>query len=128
MKKALFTLILPLLLTTSSLYARMVVNTDGTMSEPSVMPDVKSDWAGILIPRMTTAQRDAINNPAEGLLVFVTDNSTFYYFNDSNWIECSTGKNRWKTSGNSVYVITSNIGKGLSFPAAKSHRPIIKRS
>ncbi|HOF81940.1 MAG TPA: FISUMP domain-containing protein, partial [Bacteroidales bacterium] len=38
--------------------------------DPSAMLDVKSTDLGMLIPRMTSAQRDAITNPAEGLLIF----------------------------------------------------------
>ncbi|SFU74525.1 hypothetical protein SAMN05216480_11852 [Pustulibacterium marinum] len=35
--------------------------------------DIQSTEAGLLIPRMTSTQRDAIANPAPGLLIFNTD-------------------------------------------------------
>src|SRR5690606_37276552 len=45
---------------------------------------------GILIPRMSEAQRDAIATPATGLLIFQTDGSEgFYYFDGTNWISLS---------------------------------------
>lgn len=48
--------------------------------DPSATLEIKCDSSGTLIPRMTDAQRTAINNPATGLLVFVTTDSAFYYF------------------------------------------------
>src|SRR5258706_13927245 len=48
--------------------------------------DAVSTTKGILIPRMTTAQRDAISSPATALLVYVTDKSAgFYYYDGSKW-------------------------------------------
>lgn len=40
---------------------------------------------GLLIPRMTTAQRDAISSPATGLLVFDTDTGEFEFYTGSAW-------------------------------------------
>src|SRR5690606_22260981 len=37
------------------------------------------------VPRMTATQRDAIANPATGLTVFVTSDSSYYYFNGTDW-------------------------------------------
>jgi len=34
---------------------------------------------GLLIPRLTAAQRNSIANPATGLIVYVTDDNNFYY-------------------------------------------------
>jgi hypothetical protein len=34
---------------------------------------------GLLIPTMTIVQRNAITNPAKGLLVYITDDNNFYY-------------------------------------------------
>ena len=46
------------------------VNNNGSAPHASAMLDVSSTTKGILIPRMTTAQRTAIINPAAGLQVF----------------------------------------------------------
>jgi hypothetical protein len=54
----------------------------GTVTpDPSSALDITSTNGGILIPRMTSAQRDAIESPASGLLVFVTDPGNFSYYN-----------------------------------------------
>jgi len=47
-----------------------------------------SNNKGILIPRMSNAQMLAIASPVDGLLVYNSDNNTFYYYNgtSSKWI------------------------------------------
>ncbi|MCU0327971.1 MAG: hypothetical protein MUE53_03170 [Chitinophagales bacterium] len=48
--------------------------------------DITSTTRGLLIPRMTQAQRVAIFAPAEGLLVFQTDKDFgFYYYYNLRW-------------------------------------------
>jgi len=62
------------------------INTDGAAPDASAMLDVKSSAKGLLMPRMTKAQRDAITSPANGLLIYQTDNTAgFYYYNGSVW-------------------------------------------
>ena len=41
--------------------------------------DIKSTTQGILVPRMTTIQRNAVTSPAQGLLIYNTDDSVFNY-------------------------------------------------
>ena len=44
--------------------AQIGINEDNSQPDASAILDVKSTDKGILIPRMTSAQRVAINNPA----------------------------------------------------------------
>ena len=53
--------------------------------DPSAKLEIASDSSGLLIPCMTSTDRDAISDPATGLLVFVTTDSAFYYFDGSAW-------------------------------------------
>jgi len=49
---------------------------------------------GILIPRLTTAQRTAITTSSANdvsLLVYDTDTNTFWYFNGTQWVEIIPG-------------------------------------
>ncbi len=69
--------------------AQVVINTDGTQGHASAILDVQSDTLGILIPRMNMTQRDNINAPATGLLVFVTDDNNFYYYDGTGWMNLS---------------------------------------
>lgn len=63
----------------SGLYSQVAVNTDGSAADSSSMLDITSTDKGMLIPRMTETQRDAISTPAQGLMVFITTDSTFYF-------------------------------------------------
>ena len=59
----------------------MGINSDGSTADPSALLDVKSTDKGILIPRLTSQQRQNISNPATGLLVFDSDTKSFWFFN-----------------------------------------------
>jgi hypothetical protein len=62
------------------------INTNGALASPSAILDVTSTSQGVLIPRMTTAQRNAISSPATGLMIFQTDSTAgFYYYNGTAW-------------------------------------------
>lgn len=56
------------------------INTTGNAADTSAMLDISSESKGILIPRMTQAQKLAIFTPADGLLVYQTDGSKGFYF------------------------------------------------
>lgn len=51
--------------------------------------DIASTTQGILVPRMTTVERNAISSPAESLLVFDSTLKSFYYYNlaTTSWIK-----------------------------------------
>lgn len=56
-----------------------------TTPDPSALLDMQSQTQGILTPRLTTAQRLAVVAPANGLLVYDTDESSFFYYSGSAW-------------------------------------------
>ena len=70
--------------------------------EESAALTVESNQQGILLPRMTLEERDAIANPATSLLIFQTDDTPgFYYFNGTEWINlASSNTNNNNSSGN----------------------------
>jgi len=74
--------------------AQMGIGT--TSPDTSSMLDVRSTTKGFLAPRMTTAQRNAIISPANGLVVYDTDLSSLYFFNGTDWsaIGSQGGANR----------------------------------
>ncbi|MBL0357168.1 MAG: tail fiber domain-containing protein [Chitinophagaceae bacterium] len=78
----------------------------------SAMLDITSTTKGLLIPRMTTAQRNSIVSPAKGLMVFDNDTNSFWFYNGSTWtnIAANTGSG-WALTGNSgTSLATDFIG------------------
>lgn len=62
-----------------------ISDSDSTFTpDNSAALEIKSTSRGVLVPRLTTAQRDAISNPAEGLLVYDTSLDYFFFYN-SGW-------------------------------------------
>jgi hypothetical protein len=58
----------------------------GTYTDiPSARVAVNSTTQGLLIPRMTLTQRNAIASPATGLLIYNTDSTTLHGYNGTNW-------------------------------------------
>jgi len=49
------------------------INADGSTANASAMLDISSTTKGLLPPRMTTTQRDAITAPAAGLMIYCTN-------------------------------------------------------
>ena len=71
MKKV--TIIFSMMLLIASMgYAQVAINKDGSDADASAMLDVKASDAGFLPPRMTSTQRNAISNPADGLTIYKT--------------------------------------------------------
>lgn len=78
---AMATMAFLLLNTTKGAAQGMSVNTTGSRPDTSAILDVSATTKGMLMPRMTIAQRNAIVLPATGLLVFQTDGTAGYYYN-----------------------------------------------
>ncbi|HEY6503351.1 MAG TPA: hypothetical protein VIZ28_05195 [Chitinophagaceae bacterium] len=56
-----------------------------TTPNSSAQLDVQSTTKGMLPPRMTSAQRNAIVTPANGLLVYDTDQGLLYMYSSNKW-------------------------------------------
>ena len=51
--------------------------------------EIEASDKGLLMPRLTTTQRLAVESPAPGLMVFDVDANSFFFNDGSNWIEIS---------------------------------------
>jgi hypothetical protein len=105
-----FMMFIAILLTTN-LMAQVAINEDSGLPDGSAMLDVKSTDKGMLIPRMTEAQRDAIASPATGLLIFQTNYTKgYYYFDGTDWKVVGSGAfsiddlSDGKIVGNSIFL------------------------
>lgn len=61
------------------------INNNGTAPDNSAILDVSSTTQGVLIPRMTTAEMNAISAPAVGLQVYDTDDDCIKMWDGSTW-------------------------------------------
>jgi hypothetical protein len=122
MKKVLFVavLLIPVLLLGQS----VAINNDGSAADNTALLDVKSNSKGILIPRLTTNERNGIVSPAIGLTVFDLGTVSYWmYRGDLNggWAELQHNyQNFWAGSGTDAYnKNTGNIGIGTNSPTEK---------
>lgn len=110
----------------------VAVNSTGSAANSSAIFDVSSTTQGVLIPRMTTAQRTAISSPATGLLVYQTDGTAgFYFYTGSAWTSLNSytnvttqgntfnGANELVQTNSSAYINTANLGSGISVDSTK---------
>ena len=97
--KRIYTLLI-ILFTATQIQAQIGIGT--TTPDASAALDITNSTKGVLIPRMTEAERDAISTPATGLLIYQTDNSpNFYHYNGFGWIPFGGGGSGWDILGNS---------------------------
>jgi hypothetical protein len=85
---------------------------------PSAALDVNSTNKGLLIPRMTTAQRNAIVSPLKGLMVFDNTTSSFWFYNGTVWEQASLG-NQWAVNGSTISYSGGRVGIGTNNPQAR---------
>jgi uncharacterized protein (TIGR02145 family) len=74
-----------LVLACSGVMGQVVISTDNANPDPSSILDVRSTNMGMLLPRMTTAERDAIQNPAIGLAIFNVTTDCIEIYNHTGW-------------------------------------------
>ena len=73
-------------------YAQNNVGIGTTTPHSSSVLDVSSNSKGMLVPRLTSLQRNSISSPANGLLVYDIDLSCFYFYKYSQWVSlCQIG-------------------------------------
>ena len=71
--------------------------------------EIRSTTLGLLIPRMTTTERDAIGSTATGLLIYNTTTNAFNYYN-GGWIALGTGNGTVTSVTGTTNRITSTGG------------------
>ena len=90
MKK--LTLLVAVIATSFTTFAQVGIGT--STPNASAALDITSTTSGLLPPRMTEAQRNAISTPAAGLIVYCTDcgaNGELQLFNGTSWVNMVGG-------------------------------------
>jgi len=106
---------------TSGLFPQVAVNIDGSLPNPSAMLDVQATGLGFLAPRMTESERPA--TPANGLVIYQTDNDAgYYYFDSIAWCKIGkAGNDFWTSQGADIFFNSGNVGVGTEVPDVKLH-------
>jgi len=90
------------------------IHEGGGYPDPSAMLDVQSTSKGLLLPRMTTEQRDAILNPANGLQIFNTSSNCLQIYISPSWQNvycgCAGAPSALSYTDNGPLVYCLNIG------------------
>jgi hypothetical protein len=127
MRKIIFTIIsLGAMTFGNDVFGQNNVGIGTTTPDASSILELQSTSQGVLVPRMTTAQRLAVATPANGLLVYDITVGCFFYYDTPNttWQNlCSSGGtgvdgiNCWDTNGNGVNEPSEDINGDLAFNA-----------
>jgi hypothetical protein len=80
-----------------------------TLPDESAQLEISSNNKGLLIPRLTTDALNAIKNPAVGLMVYATDDSSFY-IHHKIWHRLTPADEVWSIKGNTGTASDHFIG------------------
>ncbi len=112
--KTLITLFGACALVASTSAQNIGINVNGAAPHASALLDIDGSAIvgtkrGLLIPRVTTAERVAIAAPATGLVVYDTSTNSFWYYNSAVWTPLLGVNTGWSTTGNAGMVLGTNF-------------------
>ncbi len=104
-----------------------------TLTDTAVI-NISSTTKGVLIPSMTTTQRDAISTPATGLIIYNTTSNRLNFYFSGSWRELVTNgvltasrvvitdSNGNYTATSAIFIDgSSNVGIGTLTPSSRLH-------
>jgi hypothetical protein len=88
----------------------VAINTDGSKADPNAIVDIKSSNKGLLIPRMSTAQRVRIPH-TNGLMVYDITTKSFWFSNGESWqsMAAAASSDGWLITGNAGTIDNTNF-------------------
>jgi hypothetical protein len=108
----------------NAVFAQNSVGIGTATPAASAQLDVTSTTKGVLVPRVTTAQMNAIASPVTGLLVYNTTASAFAYRTESGWVFLTGNANAgagWSTLGN------AGTNPANNFIGTTDNQPVVVR-
>jgi hypothetical protein len=126
MKRNIYTLVLLCsIFGFSTTFAQKNVGIGTTSPDNSAVLDINSSDKGLLIPRMSLQQRNAINNPADGLMVYQTgEQGGFYFFEGktNEWKPITEAKSIAGTDGD--WTLIGNAAGLNDFIGTTNDQPL----
>jgi len=103
------------------------INETGANPDPSAILDASSTTKGFLPPRMTITERDAIQNPAEGLQIYNTTTKCIEVYISPNWQHvfcgCSSAPSNLSYTDNGPLAYCLNEGIAPNNASTQSSAP-----
>lgn len=98
-----------------------------TQPDQSAVLDINSSTKGLLIPRMSLQQRESIQSPANGLMIYQTDLlSGFYFFDGKEWKPLTSATNANSVAGvDGDWTLLGNAAPVGSFIGTTNTQPLI---
>lgn len=63
----------------------------GESSSPSALVEINATTGALLVSRMNTDQREALQDPQNGMMVYDTDAETFFFYQQEDWVALDSG-------------------------------------
>ncbi len=121
MKSQLLGLLLCLQLGTITIYAQNIgINATGATPDTKAILDISSTTSGLLIPRMSTAERNAITTPPTGLQVYNTTTNTLDIYKGSIWDQMDSADTSIKLV-RSLSDLPSPVGTEIKLDSTKTY-------
>ena len=113
----------------SNIQQSLSVNSTGAAADASAQLDVSATDKGVLVPRLTTAQRTAIASPATGLLVFDTTTGGFWFYNGTAWVNLSMPNVLADADGNTKVQVEKNPNEDIiRFDLAGTENMVLRKN
>ena len=124
MNRILYFLFLLAMLTSHG-YAQVKIGDNSTTVNPNSILELESTTKGLLLPRISNEQMQAMQNVPAGMLVYSNTDNVLYIRTNSTWVTLAQAANAasvtnpWSATGGAVYTTTGKVGIGTNTPSSQ---------